>query len=74
MHEQYLIRFLDGNDAGPVVVDSMQFPAPLPGIIRGSSPGGWYEKVDEDQMPSLIPDGPPTRFATYRWRPEGKVG
>jgi hypothetical protein len=73
MRDQYVIRFAGGPDPGTAIVGEDQFGYPAPGIIKGTHPGGVYEKVAEDVMPSRIPNGDPIRYADYQWRVEGKV-
>jgi hypothetical protein len=62
------MRFSDGPHPVDVIVDEEQFPWPLPGIINGGIPGGYYEKVAEDEQPAKIPGGNSILIATYTWR------
>jgi len=62
------MRFVDGPHPIDVIVDSEQYSWPLPGIVNGNLPGGYYEKVAEDERPSANPGGDPILIAEYKWR------
>jgi hypothetical protein len=71
--EEFLMRFVRGPFKNTeVIVDSLQFPWPLPGIITDT--GGQYEKISESGEPPQEPGSGIMRSAIYYWRPDNREG
>jgi hypothetical protein len=69
--ETFFIRTEGGPHPGTRVVDSDQFPWPLPGILNDS--GGKYIKMSESNLEPQEKDSPVKRSARYEWRTDEQI-
>jgi hypothetical protein len=71
--EEFIMRFVKGPfNNMEVIVDSLQFPWPLPGIVTDR--GGQYEKISESGEPPQVFGSGIRRSAIYYWRPDDREG
>lgn len=71
--EEFIMRFVKGpfNNV-EVIVDSIQYPWPLPDIVTDA--GGQYEKISESGEPPQEFGSGIRRSATYYWRQANREG